>query len=178
MIDAGYPESFNKFGKILSTHSIKFSQINYLIITHFHPDHAGLVQPLTDLGIQLLMHEKQKGYTEWMNNYFVKFYTRNKGQPHKMYQPITKDGILLDTEGSEKLFSENEIDAKIISTPGHSDDSITFIIDDMAFTGDLPKFEERSLYKSEIIMNSWDKIQNYKVKEIYPGHGSKYFLDE
>jgi glyoxylase-like metal-dependent hydrolase (beta-lactamase superfamily II) len=176
MVDAGYPESFNTFGKILSMHSITYSQIKYLIITHFHPDHAGLVQPLMDLGIQLIMHENQKGYIEWMNNYFVKHYTRNKGVPHKKYQPITKEGTLLSTESSEKLFAGNKIAGKIISTPGHSDDSITFIIDDIAFTGDLPRYDLMSLYKSEIILNSWDKILKNKVKEIYPGHGINYLL--
>ena len=60
---------------------------------------------------------------------------------------------------------------KYISTPGHSDDSITLILDEgFAFTGDLhPRImvsEEDTITKS-----SWDKIYQHKIKKIFPGHG-------
>ena len=46
MVDTGYPESMNIYNKLLTNINTTFSQIKYLIITHFHPDHAGLVQQL------------------------------------------------------------------------------------------------------------------------------------
>jgi glyoxylase-like metal-dependent hydrolase (beta-lactamase superfamily II) len=173
MIDSGYPESLSTFEKILKEYNIEFSQIKYLLITHFHPDHAGLTQVLLDYGIQLLLHESQKEYIEKVNNYFAKYF-------HEKYKPIileNNDKIsLLDTEESINIFNEHKLAGKIISTPGHTDDSITFIIDDIAFTGDLPNYNVMELYKSEIISDSWKKIIESNVKEIYPGHGDKYNL--
>jgi glyoxylase-like metal-dependent hydrolase (beta-lactamase superfamily II) len=173
MVDSGYPESLSAFEEILKTHNIEFSQIKYLLITHFHPDHAGLVQTLFDYGIQLLLHECQKEHVEKVNNYFVRYF-------HKKYKPIileNNDRIsLLNTEESINIFNEHKFAGKIISTPGHTDDSITFIIDDIAFTGDLPNYNGMELYESEIISDSWKKIIENNVKEIYPGHGDKYSL--
>ena len=181
MVDSGYPESLNTFNKTLTKHNITFSQIKYLIITHFHPDHAGLVQPLMDYGIILLLHENQKGYIEWINNFF-------KEHVHKKYKPIINENNLLgclnksiftlNTDESKELFIENEINGIIIPTPGHTDDSITLIIDNTAFVGDLPKYHFCKSSKRKIFMDSWNKIIEYNVKEIYQGHGEKYLLEK
>jgi glyoxylase-like metal-dependent hydrolase (beta-lactamase superfamily II) len=173
MVDSGYPGSLKVFKKILKGYKIKFPQIKYLLITHFHPDHAGLVQILLDYGIQLLLHESQKEYIEKINNYFVSFF-------NKKYKPVileNNDRIsLLNTEESINIFNAHKFTGKIISTPGHTDDSITFIIDDIAFTGDLPNYNGMELYKSKIISGNWKEIIESNVKEIYPGHGDKYII--
>jgi len=119
MVDAGYPESMNIYTKLLTNINTTFSQIKYLIITHFHPDHAGLVQQLLDYENQLLLHKAQKGYLEWINNHFEKHI-------HKKYKPIivgnNENKIILDTEESKMLFKKNKIEGKIISTLGHTDE--------------------------------------------------------
>jgi glyoxylase-like metal-dependent hydrolase (beta-lactamase superfamily II) len=174
MVDSGYPESLNLFSKLLTNNNKTFYQIKYLIITHFHPDHAGLVQQLLDYGIHLIIHENQKEYLEWINNHFRK-------HVHKKYKPInTKNNekiITLDSNESQKLFKEYKIDCKIIPTPGHTEDSITFIANGIAFIGDLPKYNEKGLYKTTKIQNSWNKILENSIKEIYPGHGEKYSIE-
>jgi glyoxylase-like metal-dependent hydrolase (beta-lactamase superfamily II) len=173
MVDSGYPESLNTFQKVLLNSNISFAQIKYLIITHFHPDHAGLVQTLMDYGIKLLLHENQKDYIEWINKYFIKHI-------HKKYKQIIIDNNNIDiinTEKSKTLFEKNGIKGKIISTPGHTDDSITFIINDIAFIGDLPKYDKNKFYKSKTVLDSWNKIIDNNITEIYPGHGSKYIIE-
>ena len=165
----------NIYTKLLININTTFSQIKYLIITHFHPDHAGLVQQLLDNGILLLLHESQKDYLEWINNHFEKHI-------HKKYKPIivenNENKITLDTEESKSLFKKHKIDGKIISTPGHTNDSITFIVNDKAFIGDLPKYNMNGSYKTETIKDSWNKILENNVKEIYPGHGEKYKIEQ
>jgi endoribonuclease LACTB2 len=60
---------------------------------------------------------------------------------------------------------------EIITTPGHSDDSVSLILDDgNAFVGDLtfPGFatdEDRAL-----VMSSWQKIGELHARHIYSGH--------
>lgn len=171
MVDSGYPESLKIFDKMLADKNMTFSQINYLVITHFHPDHAGLVQQLLDYGIQLLLHENQKEYIHWINNYFQEHI-------HQKYKPIIENNndkiTVLDTESSASLFEKHKINGKIIFTPGHTNDSVTFIINDAAFIGDLTKYNETGIYTSKIAEDSWNKILKNKIGEIYPGHGEKY----
>jgi len=49
--------------------------------------------------------------------------------------------------------------------------SITFIVNDVAFIGGLPKYNMNGSYKTKAIKYSWNKILENNVKEIYPGHG-------
>jgi glyoxylase-like metal-dependent hydrolase (beta-lactamase superfamily II) len=171
MVDSGYPESLNAFQKTLSKNSITFSQVKYLIITHFHPDHAGLVQPLMDYGIKLLLHENQNENIAWINNYFEEHI-------HKKYKPIINENIYtLSTSESKKLLEENEINGLIVATPGHTDDSITLVIDNVAFVGDLPKYYFCKTSNLKIFLESWNRIIESNVKEIYPGHGDKYLIE-
>ena len=76
------------------------------------------------------------------------------------------------------LFKKHKIEGKIISTPGHINDRITFIVNNLAFIGDLPKYSMNGSYKTEAIKDSWNKILKNNVKEIYPGHGEKYKIEQ
>ncbi|HEY2980133.1 MAG TPA: hypothetical protein VGJ22_03045, partial [Anaerolineales bacterium] len=60
---------------------------------------------------------------------------------------------------------------EIIPTRGHSDDSITLILDEgFAFTGDLqPLFMLPE--HDQVSRQSWDRIQQHKITRIFPGHG-------
>lgn len=69
------------------------------------------------------------------------------------------------------------IDGEIIQTPGHSEDSISIIIDECcAFTGDLPGLSIMEAYNDETIKGSWKLILDYDVKKIYPAHGDSYTI--
>jgi glyoxylase-like metal-dependent hydrolase (beta-lactamase superfamily II) len=63
------------------------------------------------------------------------------------------------------------IRGEIIHTSGHTDDSISLILDEgIAFTGDLPgsTWGEDSMHQVE---TSWQRIRALNAKTIYPGHG-------
>ncbi len=63
------------------------------------------------------------------------------------------------------------VDGEIIPTPGHSNDSVTLILDEgFAFTGDLqPRFMLPD--DDQISRESWDRIYQHKITRIFPGHG-------
>lgn len=82
------------------------------------------------------------------------------------------DNLNLSFLDSRAFLLHLDIDGEIIHTPGHSDDSISLILDNgIAFTGDLPSstWAEDPLRKVEL---SWQRIRSLNVKTIYPGHGS------
>ncbi len=99
----------------------------------------------------------------------TEFCAEKKDHP---YLPITtNDRILLQVGESRKFLAGIGLQGEIIHTPGHSNDSITLILDEgFAFSGDLhPVFmlpEDDPGSKA-----SWDTIHKYKIKTIFTGHG-------
>ncbi|MBL8103231.1 MAG: MBL fold metallo-hydrolase, partial [Anaerolineales bacterium] len=139
--------------------------IRYLLVTHFHPDHAGLTQELKNLGIKHILLDVQVAFIPQMTEFFA-------GKKNYPYVPIsTNDSINLQVGESRKFLEGIGLHGEIIHTPGHSDDSVTLILDEgFAFTGDLHPWyvtpEEDMVTKA-----SWDTIQRHKIKTIFPGHG-------
>ncbi|MDF2905771.1 MAG: Zn-dependent hydrolase, glyoxylase [Herbinix sp.] len=171
MIDSGWPDTFAQLLQLLNQNNISIHEVNYLVITHFHPDHAGLTQNLKDLGTTLLLHEYQVPYINKLNLLYRK-------NPRANFKDITASNNLVLSEAESRNFLKSiGIEGELISTPGHSDDSISLILDDCcAFTGDLPALHLAEAYDDIVIEDSWDMIKKYSVKIIYPGHGEAYEL--
>jgi ribonuclease/clavin/mitogillin len=163
LVDCGWPGTQGKLRHQCKLKGIDLSQIKYFLVTHFHPDHAGLTQELIDIGIRLLLLETQVKSAELMKNIMKK----DSGFVDIQANEMNAIGI---HDSREKLKSIG-IDGEIISTPGHSPDSVTLILDEgIAFTGDLTP--EIALPDDDTICrNSWKKIYGKKVTKIYPGHG-------
>jgi hypothetical protein len=88
------------------------------------------------------------------------------------YVEITRnDNLILKFKESRNFLANLGMNGEIISTPGHTDDSITLILDEgFAFTGDLqPRFMLPE--EDRVSHESWDKIYRHKITRIFPGHG-------
>ena len=167
MIDTGWPDTLSQMLQLLNQNHISINEVDYLVITHYHPAHAGLTQNLKDLGITLILHESQLNYYNRLNLLYKK-------NPQANFRDITSnDNIVLGDANSKSFFDSIGIAADLISTPVHSDDSVSLVIDDeCVFIGDLPTFDPS---KNDILLDdSWDLIKKYHVKTIYPGHGESY----
>lgn len=172
MIDTGLPDTFSSLLQLLNQQSIQINEINYLLITHFHPDHAGLTQNLCDLGITLVIHEEQYPYMSKLNL----FYKKNRKANYK--DIIPSQALILTDESSARFFEEIGIHGELITTPGHSDDSVSLVLpNECAFTGDLPSFYLKEAYNDFIIEDSWDMLLQYQPKIIYPSHADPYNVE-
>lgn len=171
MIDAGWPDTLPQLLQLLNQYDIYINDIDYLIITHFHPDHAGLTQNLKDYGVKLILHECQVPYVHKLNNFFKK-------NPKANFKDIvTNSNLIISSFESRSFLKSIGIEGELIHTPGHSDDSISLVIDECcAFTGDLPQLSLMDAYDDEIMKNSWKLILEHNVKTIYPAHGDPYSI--
>lgn len=169
MIDTGWQDTFAQLLQLLNQHNISVTEINYLVVTHFHPDHAGLTQNLKDLGINLILHEYQVPYVSKLNLLFKK-------NPKANFKDITSNSNIIVSDGDSRSYLKSiGLDGEIVSTPGHSDDSISLILDDgCVFIGDLPSLNLADAYDDIVIDDSWDMIKKHNIKTIYPGHGEPY----
>jgi glyoxylase-like metal-dependent hydrolase (beta-lactamase superfamily II) len=63
------------------------------------------------------------------------------------------------------------IDGEIIYTPGHSEDSISLVLDQgFAIVGDLYDLNSAALFNDKKINDSWKKILSHNIKKICYGH--------
>ena len=135
-----------------------------MLVTHFHPDHAGLVQEFKDLGAKFILMESQINFMASFADFF-----KAKKIP---YTEITQqNNLVLKFAESRAFLADIGLSGEILSTPGHSDDSVTLILDEgWVFTGDLsPEFllSEEDAFARQ----SWDRIRQHKVTRIFPAHG-------
>jgi glyoxylase-like metal-dependent hydrolase (beta-lactamase superfamily II) len=160
LIDAGWPGTLPQFQSVCKRAGVELASIPYVLATHFHPDHAGLVQDLKRLGVKLILLETQVAAVPLL---------RKQVKPTDGYIDITlNDNIALKIADSRAFLATIGIDGQIVSTPGHSDDSVTLLLDDgSAFTGDLTAPQ----MANEVAQASWDRLRELGAKTIYPGHG-------
>ena len=164
LVDCGWPDTLPQFTAQLRRKGIAPSDIKYILATHFHPDHAGLAEDFKKLGARLILVESQVGALR----------PALQVPPSKLPPSMTvssSNNILVKFSESRQFLASIGLQGEIIATPGHSDDSVTLILDDgSAFTGDLPpRFavpEDNALAKA-----SWDAIDQHHIRRVYPAHG-------
>ncbi len=164
LIDVGWPGTFPKLLNRLKKLDVALPEIKYLLVTHYHPDHAGLAQELKEKGVPLIVIDSQRSAIPQLGR-FIK-------PSFHYHEIVVDDNIELDVGESRSFLGQMGIKGEIISTPGHSEDSVALILDEgVAFTGDLPS----PMFATETARNqveqSWEQIRRHHVKTIYPGHG-------
>jgi glyoxylase-like metal-dependent hydrolase (beta-lactamase superfamily II) len=164
LVDAGWPGTLGTLQHTCRRMDIDLAAIPYQLATHYHPDHAGLVQNLKSLGVRLIVLDTQLAGIPLLRTYV---------KPQDHYQDIVLgDNIVLTAAESRAFLARIGIQGQIISTPGHSDDSVTLILDDgPAFTGDLTVPEAGRPEAMDLVRTSWDRIRAAGGRTIYPGHG-------
>ena len=166
MVDTGWAGSLPKLVSELRRYKMPASQIRYVMITHHHPDHAGLTQEIKDAcGAKLIIHEKQIPYLKDLAAFY-----REKGG----YVPIRveKDDFIVSQTNREVLKSIGVV-GEMLATPGHSDDSFSLVLDGgMAFTGDLTPPFMAGEENEAILRASWTRVLSLNPQMIYPAHGN------
>jgi glyoxylase-like metal-dependent hydrolase (beta-lactamase superfamily II) len=164
MVDVGWPGTLPKLMAMLKRKDIPFEQLGYLLVTHYHPDHAGLAQEVKAKGVRLVVLEQQRAAIPRLASFM---------KPSHHYVEITlHDNLELTTGESRAFLASIGIAGEIVATPGHSDDSVSLVLDEgAAFTGDLPPPGFVGEEASDTAERSWQALHARQVTTIYPDHG-------
>jgi glyoxylase-like metal-dependent hydrolase (beta-lactamase superfamily II) len=148
---------------------VPLAEIRYGLATHYHIDHAGAAQDLKRKGVPLLVMEEQVQAIPLMKQWT---------KPADNYTEITThDNIVIPTSESRALLAKIDIAGEILHTPGHSDDSVSLVLDiGCAFTGDLTLESMVAQEDPAVVARSWQLLRDRGVTTIYAGHGSPYYL--
>lgn len=143
---------------------IPIEEIRYGLATHYHIDHAGLAQELKQAGVPLLVVDIQTPAIPPMKQWT---------KPQDNYSEIeTHNNVVISFAESRSILEQIGIPGEIIHTPGHSDDSVSLLLDDgSAFTGDLTHPALTTQADAIAVAQSWQLLRERGATQIYPGHG-------
>jgi len=196
LIDAGWVGKLDRFKKCLDTLNIRLDEIKYIFLTHHHHDHVALVQDLRELThAKLIIHRLQipfitEGITDHSKvrqyNWILLIIDRILRPFISFdYKPIRIDDtdFVIDNDIDENTLRHIDVEGRVVSTPGHSGDSMSILLDNGdAYVGDLamdlmglickpPLPVEAENY--EQVNDSLKKLINLGARNFYPSHGKK-----
>lgn len=172
LVDTDYAGTLPAFYKTIKEYNIKISDITYVLATHYHPDHIGLISELMKQGVKLLLIDTQSSHIHFADDIF----RRDK---RLEYQPINiDDSIIVNIKDSRDFLKNMGIEGEIISVPSRSEDSIALILDNgICFVGDLEPIEYLDAYDDNAILkNDWTLVMSYNPKTIFYAHANEKIL--
>ena len=168
MVDAGWAGEMPALKSQLKRVGIDLAEIHYVLITHFHPDHAGLAQEIKQASqARLVFLENQIPLMKELDTFYA-----GKGS----YVPIRVESsdLILPASNRADLLRIGLL-GEVVETPGHSDDSVSLVLDSgLAFTGDLPRPDLAADEARPVTCQSWKKLLALNARTIYPAHGDPF----
>jgi len=185
LIDVGAKKYLPRLYEAIRENGLEPGDIRQIILTHTHYDHVdGLKEIREKTGAKILVHKNEadslnRGYTSipagiGFIGKTVSFLGRKLYPSIGAYDPVSAD-ILLDDSYQIGELGKN---SRIIHTPGHSNGSVSLIIDNVhAFVGDcMFGFMRKRIipgFANDIpqLMRSWQLLADTGCQVFYPGHG-------
>ena len=196
MIDTGYENSYLAVAKKLRKLHIQPEEIHYLFLTHAHDDHAGFLEewmtkhPHTQVvahrqaisGLHRGQNCFEGGCSTAMAYLFCQFMALLGNSEH-CYPRLSEEHLakIITLNGDNLAQMESALNGKILFTPGHTEDSISLLVDGDLFCGDAAMNGIPSCCKITIWVEdkaafeaSWETMLASGAKKIYPAHGSPF----
>ena len=163
LLDTDYAGTLPAFYKAIKQNGIKVSDIVYVIATHYHPDHMGLIPNLMRQGVKLLLIDTQKDSVHFSDYIFAR--------DRLPFEPIDETrATVINCAESREFLSEIGINGEIISTPSHSQDSISLVLDDGdCFVGDL---QPREYGENDAVKVDWARVMGFHPQRVFYAHAN------
>lgn len=196
MIDTGYENSYAFVVKKLRSLLIQPEEIRYIFLTHAHDDHAGFLEEWMSKHphTQVIAHEKtinglcrgQNSFDGGCSTMFAFLFCQLMallGNSEHRYPRLSEEHLAkITTLNAENLTQmESKLNSKILFTPGHTEDSISLLVDGNLFCGDaamngIPSSHKITIWVEDKVAfeKSWDEMLASRAKKIYPAHGSPF----
>ena len=196
MVDTGYDGGLAAVKRRLKRKGVALSELRYVFLTHAHDDHAGFLNELLSScpWIKVIASGKaiptllrgQNSFEGGCGGFgafaFCKFMGL-LGRGKHLFPAIDRRHLdrFLEISPQNQEDLEKLLGGKILTTPGHTADSISLKVDDIVFCGDaamngVPSSKRVTIWiedKAEF-QRSWDVLLAERAKLIYPAHGKPF----
>lgn len=165
LVDTDYAGTLPAFFTSLKSSHTQIPEISYVLATHYHPDHMGLISELMKMGVKLLLIDVQKACVHFSDSIFAK--------DKLPCTPIDETvATIISCKESRPFLSSLGISGEIIHSPSHSPDSISLILDSgECFVGDLEPFEYLEAYDDNTALKrDWDRVLSFHPCKILYAH--------
>ncbi|MBQ3290844.1 MAG: MBL fold metallo-hydrolase [Mogibacterium sp.] len=172
LVDTDYAGTLAAFYKALKNNHIKVRDIDYVLATHYHPDHMGLISELMEQGVKLLLIDVQKDYVHFPDELFAR--------GRLTYTPIDESlATTISCAESRDFLKQIGISGEIIRTTSHSDDSVSLVLDDGdCFVGDTEPFEYIEAYQDNYqLQKDWEHILSFQPRRILYAHRPEKIIE-
>lgn len=172
LFDTDHAGTLTAFYKAITQNNISVKDIDYVLASHYHPDHMGVISELIKQGVKLLVVDVQKDFIHYSDNIFA------RDKIH--YSPIDETlATVISCEKSRYFLSCMGIHGEIIHTPSHSEDSISLILDDGdCFVGDVEHYEYLEAYgENAQLKRDWEHVLSFYPKRVFYAHMPERILD-
>ena len=169
LIDTDWAGTLPAFYKALKAAGLGIGDISFVLTTHFHPDHCGLVGELQKLGVTLLLMDVQRPYVHGPDAIFA----RDK---RISYTPVNEAAArVLSCAESRAFLAALGLDGEIVSTPSHSPDSVSVVLDNgNCFAGDLEPLAYLAAYEDNPpLRKDWEELRRRGARRIFFGHANE-----
>ena len=165
LLDTDYAGTLPAFYRSIKQAGIKVSDISYVLATHYHPDHMGLIPDLMKQGVKLLLVDTQKDSVHFSDYIFAR--------DRLPFEPIDETkATIISCVDSREFLAGIGIDGEIISTPSHSPDSVSLVLDSgECFVGDLQP-REYGDEENDAVKEDWTRVMRFQPRRVYYSHAN------
>ena len=175
LLDTDFAGTLHQFYREIKKNGISVQEITYVLATHYHPDHMGLISELAQLGIRLLIVDTQLPYIHFSDEIF-------KRDNRLTISPTIQEekATVIGCAESRGFLEQLGICGEIIYTPSHSQDSISLMLDNgECFVGDLEPADYIDGYDENVALKKdWKNINSFSPRVIHYGHANDKEIDD
>lgn len=132
LIDSGVYGCEKQIIEYLKGIGREFTDVKGIFLTHAHPDHIGSAAWFQEnTGCKVFASEGEK---RWIEDIDLQF----KERPIPNFYNLAGKSCKVDKviKDGDVISLEDGLDIKVIGTPGHSADGVSYLVDDALFIGD------------------------------------------
>lgn len=169
LIDTDYAGTLPMFFRALKAAGTDMKEITYVMATHYHPDHAGLIGELQRMGVKLLILEEQLASVHDPDVLFAR-------EGRLRWIPADETAAeVVPCADSRDFLSKLGIAGEIVSVPSHSPDSVCVLLDGGdCIVGDLEPYEYLAAYgDNAALKRDWERVMRACPKRIRYGHANE-----
>lgn len=168
LIDTDMAGTLPALRRALKAQGLLQGDIRYVLATHYHPDHVGLVGELTRQGAQLLLPDHQLPHVHAFDA------VCSRGGKAG-FMPVDESRAEVISTGESRAFLASiGIAGEIVRTESHSPDGAALVLDDgNAFVGDLEPLAFLDGYADNPALRAdWDRLLRLGARLINYGHAN------